>query len=76
MRNVATGVTNYRSPGSEIAGASSISKRRAVGDPLALDRKISVIIDQRGPLAAQSGRTVSSGAEAIAAADKIKAAGL
>lgn len=76
LQNIATGMTNYRSPGSQIDDALSIYKRRANGDLLAPDGKISVIIDQKGPLAAQGGLTVTSAAEAIAAVDKIKAAGL
>jgi len=76
LQNVATGMTNYRSPGSAIEDALSIYKRRAAGDLLAPDGKISVIIDRKDPLAAQGALTVSSAAEAIAAVDKIKAAGL
>ncbi|HWU72270.1 MAG TPA: amidohydrolase family protein [Sphingomonas sp.] len=76
LQNLATGMTNYRSPGSMIEDALSIYKRRAAGDLLAPDGKISVIIDRKDPLAAQGALTVSSAAEAIAAVDKIKAAGL
>ena len=76
LQNLATGMTNYRSPGSMIDEALSIYKRRAAGDLLAPDGKISVIIDRKDPLAAQGALTVSSAAEAIAAVDKIKAAGL
>jgi hypothetical protein len=76
LQNVATGMTNYRSPGSMIDEALSIYKRRAAGDLLAPDGKISVIIDRKDPLAAQGALTVSSAAEAVAAVDKIKAAGL
>jgi hypothetical protein len=76
LQNVATGMTNYRSPGTTIEDALSIYKRRAAGDLLAPDGKISVIIDRKDPLAAQGALTVSSAAEAIAAVDKIKAAGL
>jgi imidazolonepropionase-like amidohydrolase len=76
LQNVATGMTNYRSPGTSIEDALSIYKRRAAGDLLAPDGKISVIIDRKDPLAAQGALTVSSAAEAIAAVDKIKAAGL
>ena len=76
LQNVATGMTNYRSPGTEIDDALSIYKRRAAGDLLAPDGKISVIIDQKGPLAANGGLTVTSAAETVAAVDKIKAAGL
>jgi imidazolonepropionase-like amidohydrolase len=76
LQNLATGMTNYRSPGSSIEDAQSIYKRRAAGDLLAPDGKISVIIDRKDPLAAQGALTVSSEAETIAAVDKIKAAGL
>ncbi|MDB5679287.1 amidohydrolase family protein [Sphingomonas bacterium] len=76
LQNVATGMTNYRSPGSDIDEALSIYKRRAAGDLLAPDGKVSVIIDRKDPLAAQGALTVSSAAEAIAAVRKIKAAGL
>ena len=76
LQNLATGMTNYRSPGTSIEDALSIYKRRASGDLLAPDGKISVIIDRKDPLAAQGSLTVSSEAETIAAVDKIKAAGL
>jgi Amidohydrolase family len=76
LQNVATGMTNYRSPGSMIDDALSIYKRRAAGDLLAPDGKISVIIDRKDPLAAQGALTVSSAAETVAAVDKIKAAGV
>lgn len=76
LQNVATGMTNYRSPGSSIEDAQSIFKRRAAGDLLAPDGKVSVIIDKKDPLAAQGALTVSSAAEAVAAVQKIKAAGM
>ena len=76
LQNVATGMTNYRSPGTIIDEALSIYRRRAAGDLLAPDGKISVIIDRKDPLAAQGALTVSSAEEAIAAVDQIKAAGL
>lgn len=76
LQNVATGMTNYRSPGSAIEDALSIYKRRAAGDLLAPDGKVSVIIDRKDPLAAQGALTVSSEAEAIAAVDRIHDAGL
>ena len=76
LQNLATGMTNYRSPGTSIEDAQSIYKRRAAGDLLAPDGKISVIVDRKDPLAAQGSETVSSEAETIAAVDKIKAAGL
>ena len=76
LQNLATGMTNYRSPGSMIDEALSIAKRRAAGDLLAPDGKISVIVDRKDPLAAQGALTVTSEAETIAAVDKIKKAGL
>lgn len=76
LQNVATGMTNYRSPGSSIEDAQSIFKRRAAGDLLAPDGKVSVIIDRKDPLAAQGALTVSSAEEAVAAVDRIKAAGM
>jgi hypothetical protein len=76
LQNVATGITNFRSPGSMIDEALSLSKRRAAGDLIAPDGKVSVIIDRKDPLAAQGALTVSSAQEAVAAVDKIKAAGL
>jgi imidazolonepropionase-like amidohydrolase len=76
LQNVATGITNYRSPGSMIDDALSLYKRRAAGDLVAPDGKISVIIDRKDPLAAQGSLTVTSEAEAIKAVDTIKANGL
>lgn len=76
LQNLATGMTNYRSPGSMIDEAPGIIKRRASGDLLAPDGRISVIIDRKDPLAAQGSLTVSSVEEAIAAVHKIKDAGL
>ena len=58
LQNVATGMTNYRSPGTMIDDALSIYKRRAAGDLLAPDGKISVIVDRKDPLAAQGALTV------------------
>ena len=54
-------MTNYRSPGTESRMRYSIYKRRAAGDLLAPDGKISVIIDRKDPLAAQGALTVSAG---------------
>ncbi|MEH3120970.1 MAG: amidohydrolase family protein [Sphingomonas phyllosphaerae] len=76
LQNVATGMTNYRSPGSLIEEAQSIVKRRAAGDLLAPDGRVSVIVDRKDPLAAQMALTVSSAEEAIAAVRRIKAAGM
>lgn len=76
LQNVATGITNYRSPGSMIDDSLSLLKRRGAGDLLAPDGKIAAIIDRKDPLAAQGSLTVSSVEEAIAAVHKIKDAGL
>lgn len=76
LQNVATGITNYRSPGSMIDESLSIIRRRAAGDLLAPDGKVAVIIDRKDPLAAQGALTVSSADEAVAAVRKIKDAGL
>lgn len=76
LQNLATGMTNYRSPGSMIDEAQNLFKRRAAGDLLAPDGKVSVIIDRKDPLAAQGALTVSSAEDAILAVRKIKAAGM
>lgn len=76
LQNVATGITNYRSPGSMIDEAQSIATRRAAGELIAPDGKVSIIIDGKNPLAAQGALTASSLDETIAQIDKIKAAGM
>ncbi len=76
LQNVATGITNFRSPGSMIEEAQNLATRRKAGDLLAPDGVVSVIIDRKDPLAAQGALTVSSPAEAIAAVERIKAAGM
>ena len=76
LQNVATGITNFRSPGSMIDESLSIFKRRATGELLAPDGKVQPIIDRKDPLAAQGALTVSSEEEAIAAVRKVKEAGL
>lgn len=76
LQNVATGITNYRSPGSMIEEAQSIVRRRGAGELLAPDGKVSVIVDRKDPLAAQGALVATSAAEAVAQVDKIKAAGL
>jgi hypothetical protein len=76
MQNVATGILNIRSPGTELNQAVDFIKRRAAGDLIAPDGRYSVIVDRNGPLAAQIALTVNSAKEAIAAVDKIKSAGL
>ncbi len=76
LQNLATGMTNYRSPGSMIDETQSLLKRRAAGDLLAPDGKVSIIVDRKDPLAAQGALTVTSAEEAIAAVRKIKDAGM
>jgi len=76
LQNVATGITNFRSPGSMIDESLSLIKRRAAGELLAPDGKIAVIIDRKDPLASQSALTVTSAEEAVAAVRKVKEAGL
>ena len=76
LQNVATGITNFRSPGSMIDESQSMFKRRAAGELLAPDGKVAVIIDRKDPLAAQGALTVSSAEEAIAAVRKVKESGL
>lgn len=76
LQNVATGITNYRSPGSMIDDSLSIIERRAAGELLAPDGKIAVIIDRKDPLAASGALTVSSAEQAVAAVRTIKEAGL
>jgi imidazolonepropionase-like amidohydrolase len=76
LQNVATGITNFRSPGSMIDESLSLIKRRAAGELLAPDGKVAVIIDRKDPLAAQGALTVTSAEEAVAAVRKVKEAGL
>jgi hypothetical protein len=76
LGNVATGVLNYRSPGTMIERAQSVVARRAKGDLIAPDGKVQVILDRKDPLAAQGALTASSAAEAISQVRKIKAAGM
>jgi Amidohydrolase family len=76
LQNVATGITNFRSPGSMIDESLSLIKRRAAGELLAPDGKVAVIIDRKDPLAAQGARTVTSAEEAVAAVRQVKEAGL
>lgn len=76
LGNVATGILNYRSPGSLIDRAQSVVARRAKGDLIAPDGKVQVILDRKDPLAAQGALTASSEAEAISQVRKIKAAGM
>jgi imidazolonepropionase-like amidohydrolase len=76
LSEVALGVTSIRNPGGPMELEISQAKRRAQGTLVAPEAFSSVIVDGKGPLAAQGSTTVSSAEEAIAAVRKIKAAGL
>lgn len=76
IQNLATGMTNFRSPGSEIEETLEFRKAREAGELLAPEGRVSVIIDRKDPLAAQGALTVSSLEETIAAIHKIKDAGI
>lgn len=76
LSEVAIGVTSFRNPGGSIELAQSQRKRRVEGTLLAPEGFTSVIVDGKGPLAAQGSITVSSLAETIAAVHKIKDAGM
>ena len=76
LANMANGMTSFRSPGTTLERAVSVTKRRASGDLLVGEPFIQAIIDQKHPLAAQGSMTVSSEAETIAAVRQIKEAGL
>lgn len=76
LMNMATGITSFRSPGTEIDRAVDATKRWKSGDLLMGEPFVAQIIDQKHPLAAQGAEVVSSQAEAIAAVRKMKAAGL
>ncbi|MEO5611890.1 MAG: amidohydrolase family protein [Sphingomicrobium sp.] len=76
LMNMATGITSFRSPGTEIDRAVDATKRWKSRDLLMGEPFISQIIDRKDPLAAQGAEIVSSEAEAIAAVRKIHDAGL
>jgi imidazolonepropionase-like amidohydrolase len=76
LMNLATGITSFRSPGTEIDRAVDATKRWKSGDLLMGEPFVAQIIDQKHPLAAQGAVVVSSQEEAIAAVRKIKDAGL
>ena len=76
LGNLATGITSFRSPGTDIERAVDATKRRNSGDLLMGEPFVAHIIDQKHPLAAQGAEVVSSQAEAIAAVRKFKDAGL
>ncbi|WP_447930759.1 amidohydrolase family protein [Sphingopyxis fribergensis] len=76
LSNMANGITSFRSPGTTFDRAVEATKRRADGSLLMGEPFISVIIDRKDPLAAQGAEVVSSAEEAIAAVQRVKAAGL
>ena len=76
LANMATGITSFRSPGTEIDRAVDATKRWKSGDLLMGEPFVAQIIDQKHPLAAQGAEVVSSEAETIAAVRKMKDAGL
>jgi imidazolonepropionase-like amidohydrolase len=76
LSEVALGVTSARNPGGSIELAVSQRDRRAKGLLVGPEQFNSVIIDQKGPLAAQGSLTVSSLEETLAAVRKVKAANL
>ncbi len=76
LSEVALGVTSIRNPGGSIELAVSQRDRRAKGLMIAPETFSSVIIDQKGPLAAQGSLTVGSLEETLDAVRKAKAANL
>jgi imidazolonepropionase-like amidohydrolase len=77
LSEIALGVTSIRNPGgTSIELLQSQAKRRADGTLLAPEAFSSIIVDQKGPLAAQGSITVSSLDETLAAVRKIGDAGL
>ena len=76
LSEVALGVTSARNPGGSIELAVSQRDRRAKGLMVGPEQFNSVIIDQKGPLAAQGSLAVSSLEETLAAVRKVKAANL
>ncbi len=76
LSELAIGVTSFRNPGGTIELAQSQERRRKAGTLLAPEGFTSVIIDGKGPLAAQGSMTVASLDETLAAVRKIKAAGM
>ena len=76
LMNMATGITSFRSPGTDIDRAVDATKRFKSGDLLMGEPFVAQIIDQKHPLAAQGAEVVSSEAETIAAVRKMHDAGL
>lgn len=73
VSELALGVTNCRNPGGPIELEVSQRERRKKGTLLAPECWDSVMVDQKGPLAAQGSLAVSSLEETLAAVRKIKA---
>ena len=76
LMNMATGITSFRSPGTDIDRAVDATKRWKSGDLLMGEPFVAQIIDQKHPLAAQGAEVVTSEAETIAAVRKMHDAGL
>lgn len=76
LANMANGITSFRSPGTSFDRAVDATKRRASGELLMGEPFISVIVDKKDPLAAQSSEVVTSEAETIDTVRKVKDAGL
>ena len=76
LANMANGITSFRSPGTKFSRALDATTRRASGELLMGEPFISVIIDQKHPLAAQGSEVVSSEAEMIEVIRRVKDAGL
>jgi hypothetical protein len=74
--NLATGITSYRSPGSDIRDAQRLTAGFKDGTTLGGEGWFQAIVDRKDPLAAQGATTVSSAEEAVEAVRKIKQAGL
>lgn len=76
LANLATGITSFRSPGTDIDRALDATRRWRSGDLLMGEPFVAHIIDQKHPLAAQGAEVVTSPDEAIAAVRRMKDAGL
>jgi len=77
INEVALGVTSIRNPGGKtIENAQSQEQRRKAGTLVAPEAFNSIIVDQKGPLAAQGSMVVSSLEETLEAVRKIKAGGM
>lgn len=72
LQLLSQGETSSRNPGADIQSTLLRNARIAKGELLFPTVYSSVLIDGKGPLAAQGGISVSSAAEAVAAVDKAK----